>query len=116
MRFNKYCNKRTVLLQKEFGNENNETMKNYGLFYLVGFSLAVEFEWEPSDGNKNLTKLFLDSDGFYVGGLNTTYFINYNFKGKTLKSLGEIPWNSMISAFRVPSAASGTGPCDIDRV
>ena len=60
-------------------------MKNYGLclFYSVGFSLAVEFAWQPSDGNKNLTKLFLDSDGFYVGGLNTTYFINYNFKGKS---------------------------------
>ena len=91
-------------------------MKNYGLFYLVGFSLALEFEWKPSDGNKNLTKLFLDSDGFYVGGLNTTYFINYNFKGKTLKLLGEIPWNSMISGFRVRSATSRRGLCDIDRV
>ena len=61
-------------------------MKNYDLFlfYSVGFSLAVEFEWKPSDANKNLTKLFLDSDGFYVGGLNTTYFINYDFKGKTI--------------------------------
>ena len=61
-------------------------MKSYDLFlfYSVGFSLAVEFEWKPSDANKNLTKLFLDSDGFYVGGLNTTYFINYDFKGKTI--------------------------------
>ena len=61
-------------------------MKSYDLFlfYSVGFSLAVEFEWKPSDANKNLTKLFLDSDGFYVGGLNTTYFINYDFKGKSI--------------------------------
>merc|ERR1712113_176717 len=76
------------VLQKEFGNENNETMKNYGLclFYSVGISLAVTFEWQPSDGNKNLTKLFLDSNGFYVGGLNTTYFINYNFKDISQRS------------------------------
>merc|ERR1711990_994233 len=79
------------VLQKEFGNENNETMKNYDLFlfYSVGFSLAVEFEWQPSDGNKNLTKLFLDSDGFYVGGLNTTYLINYNFKDVSQRSHSE---------------------------